>query len=598
MHYRSIRPFLLMVSLSVLAAACGGAVPDPLAPETILVNGKIVTVDADFNIVEAVAIRNGKFLVVGSSRQIRALAGKKTEIIDLEGKTVLPGFNDGHGHVTLTWGKKISPIEARFRSAESIEEVLDLLREQMETLGPGEALWFDRGANSPSQFRENRWPTRFDLDKVSRDRPILLSLGPGGGANAVVNTKLLRDSGITRNTRQPYEMGLFGEIVKDPGTGEPNGVFLGWAGQSLVRRNLRLYSTEMQAENILRASEEMVKYGITTVGDPNTAVASTDDNIPLLRAYQRLAVAGRLLVRVNILPRLPLLVTPVSESLDYLESLPYESGFGNDHVLVRQVKFMIDSSRGKYKLPHDEVKMAIKAIHGAGWQMMAHVGGGESFDVVLEAIDEAYQEYPNGPQRHIITHAVNPSEENLEIMVRRGIMVDPQPGTLYARYADDAEETFQEPGRQSYGPIPLRTYLDRGIPVMISSDQQPVGPMFHIFEAVNRVRRSGKPIVPEEAITVQEAIRATTLTPAYSTFQEDLKGSIEAGKLADLVVLGKDILTVPSMEIKNIPILRTMIGGEFVYINPDQEPDQEVEFWDPRIPRYSTMDVPAGVSLR
>ena len=175
-------------------------------------------------------------------------------------------------------------------------------------------------------------------------------------------------------------------------------------------------------------------------------------------------------------------------------------------------------------------------------------------------------------------------------------MVDPQPGTLYQRYADDAEQTFQEPGRQSYGPIPLRTYLDRGIPVMISSDQQPVGPMFHIFEAVNRVRRSGKPIVPEEAITVQEAIRATTLTPAYSTFQEELKGSIEPGKLADLVVLGKDILTVPSMEIKNIPILRTMIGGEFVYINPNQDPDQEVEFWDPRIPSYSTMDVPSGVN--
>jgi len=171
MHYPSMRSFLLIVSLSVLAAACGGSVPAPLAPETILVNGKIVTVDVDFNIVEAVAILNGKFLAVGTSREIRALAGQNTEVIDLEGKTVLPGFNDGHGHVTLTWGKKISPIEARFRSAESIEEVLDLLREQMETLGPGEPLWFDRGANSPSQFEENRWPTRFDLDKVSRVRP-------------------------------------------------------------------------------------------------------------------------------------------------------------------------------------------------------------------------------------------------------------------------------------------------------------------------------------------------------------------------------------------------------------------------------------------
>jgi predicted amidohydrolase YtcJ len=115
--------------------------------------------------------------------------------------------------------------------------------------------------------------------------------------------------------------------------------------------------------------------------------------------------------------------------------------------------------------------------------------------------------------------------------------------------------------------------------------------MFHIFEAVNRVRRSGKPIVPEEAITVEEAIRAATITPAYSTFQEDIKGSIEPGKFADLIVLGKDILTVPSMEIKDIPILRTMVGGEFVYVNPDQDPDQEVKFWDPGGSRYLKLDI-------
>ena len=144
-------------------------------------------------------------------------------------------------------------------------------------------------------------------------------------------------------------------------------------------------------------------------------------------------------------------------------------------------------------------------------------------------------------------------------MVKRGVMVDPQPGTLWD-YSDDAELP-----ENRYGPLPLRTYLDRGVGLMISSEQQPVGPMFHIFEAVNRVRRSGNPIVPEEAITVEEAIRATTITPAYATFQEDLKGSIERNKFADLVVLGRDILTAPPMEIKDIPILHTMIDGEFVY---------------------------------
>jgi len=595
MDRHPIRSFLLIVMLSVFAAACGGSVPNALAPDTILVNGKIVTVDADFSIVEAVAIRDDKFVAVGSNQQIQALAGTGTQVFDLEGKTVLPGFNDGHGHVTLTWGKKVDPIETKFRKAESIEEVLDALREKMATLGPDEVLWFDRGPSRPSQFKENRWPNRHDLDKVSTDRPILLSLG-GAGSNVIVNTKLMGDVGITRRTPQPSAQGLQGEIVKDA-SGQPTGVFLGWAGQALVRQGIQLYPTEDQAENILRASEVMLKYGITSVGDPNTAVAGTNDNVPFMRSYQRLAAEGRLPVRVNCMPRIPFLTVPLTECVNYLDSIPVDPGFGNDFLTMRQVKVVVNSSRGDFKLPRDDVKQVFKAVHRAGWQMMVHVGGGEAFDVALEAIDEAYEDYPEGPQRHLITHARNPTEENLEILVRRGIMVDPQPGTLYNQ-PDNAEERFQEPGRQAYGPIPLRTYLDRGVGVMISSDQQPVGPMFHIFEAVNRVRRSGKPIVPEEAITVEEAIRAATITPAYSTFQEDVKGSIEAGKFADLIVLGKDILTVPSMEIKDIPILRTMVGGEFVYVNPDQDPDQEVRFWDPGGSRFIKMDVPGGEGIQ
>jgi predicted amidohydrolase YtcJ len=135
-----------------------------------------------------------------------------------------------------------------------------------------------------------------------------------------------------------------------------------------------------------------------------------------------------------------------------------------------------------------------------------------------------------------------------------------------------SEEQNADPDRPAHAPIPLRTYLDRGIKVMTGSDsgRVPTGvPLFTIFEAVNRVNRSGKVLNPEERITLEEAIRAVTMTPAYSTFQENLKGSIEPGKLADLVVLGRDILTVPPLEIKDIPVLRTMVGGEFVYINPD-----------------------------
>lgn len=590
MKYSKILFSCLVLIFAGTALSCGGVILDSIAPDLVLINGKIVTVDADFSIAEAVAISDGKFVAVGNNAEISAMVGASTEVVDLVGNTVLPGFNDGHGHVTLTWGKKVDPIETRFRNATSIEEVLDILREKMESLDEGELLWFDRGASGPDVYKEKRWPTRHDLDAVSTDRPILLSLGRAG-SNAIVNTKLLRDLGIDSRTPQPRDQGMQGEIVKDS-EGQPTGVFLGWAGQSLVRRGIQLYPTDVQAENILRAAEQIHKYGITSIGDPNTAVASTNDNIPMMRAYQKLAAEGRLPIRANVIPRVPFLTIPLEENLNYLDSMPVEPGFGNDFVMMRQVKVVVNSSRGSFKLPHDDVKAVFKAIHKAGWQLMVHVAGGESFDVVMEAIDEAYDDYPDGPGRHLITHAREPSEENIQIMVKRGVMVDPQPGTLWD-YPDDAELP-----ENRYGPLPLRTYLDRGVGLMISSDQQPVGPMFHIFEAVNRVRRSGNPIVPEEAITVEEAIRATTITPAYATFQEDLKGSIERNKFADLVVLGRDILTVPPMEIKDIPILHTMIDGEFVYTNKNQDPYQEVLYWDPGRSRFLDLKIPDGDSLR
>ena len=414
----------------------------------------------DFSIAEAVAIRDGKFLAVGSSQQMRSLAGAKTEVVDLGGKSVVPGFNDGHGHVTLTWGRTVKPLESQLREATRIEDVIRILREAAEELPPGQLLFADRGVVSPSQFEENRWPNRWDLDRVAENRPILLAVGIAG-TNVISNSRLMAQLGIDRRTPQPYSQGLQGEIVKDE-RGEPTGVFLGWAGQGLIRQSIQLYPTDVQAENIKRATLEMVRYGITTVGDPNTTVAGTQDNIPFIRAYEQLESRGELLVRVNCIPRIPLLTVPVQECIRYIDELPYAPGFHTDRLLLRQVKLVVNSSTSDFELPHDDVKAVVKAVHRSGWQLFIHVGGGEAFDVALQAIDEAYQEFPEGPTRHIITHARNPTEQNLEILARWGVVVDPQPGSLY-NMADNAEADFQEPGRPAFGPPPLRTYLDRGI---------------------------------------------------------------------------------------------------------------------------------------
>ena len=559
---------LLGFTLLGILAGCGADL-GVLHPDTVLFNGKIVTVDEDFSIAEAVAIKDGRFVAVGSNSQIRSLAGDRTERVDLEGRTVLPGFNDPHLHFAHTLGFVVDELSTRYRQASSIGEILAVVQEKVEQTPPGELVWFFLGPSSPSRLEEGRYPNRKDLDPISPQHPVFLEYA-GNGANASANSLALKKAGITRRTPQPSTQGLLGEIVKDA-SGEPTGVFLGRAAASIAHTVLVRHSVETLVETIQNAFEVVLPNGITTIGDPNTNMSNVGENQNWAKAYQRLSSRGELMVRANVIMRLPIVYRPTEGILEWLDNLQFDSGFGNETLHFGQIKISIYDSSGDFKLPREDVKRVIKAVHRSGWRLYIHVGRGESYDLAMEGLEEAYAEFPREDVRHVITHARFPTDKNLEVLKRYGVMVEPQTGRIWGM-SDDYEEQNADPDRPAYGPTPLRTYLDHGIRVMTGSDagRPPTGiPMFTIFEAVNRVRSSGKVINPEERITVEEAIRAVTITPAYSTFEENLKGSIEPGKLADLVVLDGDILTVPSLEIRDIAVLRTMMGGEFVYVNPD-----------------------------
>jgi len=562
------------LGLALLGTLTGcGADLGVLHPDLVLLNGKIVTVDEDFSIAEAVAIKGGKFVAVGSNAQIRSLVGDRTEVFDLEGETVLPGFNDPHLHFAHSLGFVADELTQKFRSSTSIQEILAMVQEKIDQTPPGELVWFFLGPGSPNALEEGRFPNRKDLDPISAEHPVFLEYG-GSGANASANSLALKKAGITRRTPQPSTQKLIGEIIKDA-SGEPTGVLRGRGAVALAHRVLVRHSTETLFKTIQHAAETVVAFGITTIGDPNTNVSGLSDNQTWVQAYQRLSNQGKLMVRVNCIMRLPIPIQPTDEILEWLDNLLYDPGFGNDRLHFGQFKIVVYDSRPDYQVPRENVKRVIKAVHRAGWQLYIHVGGGESYDLAVEGLEEAHQEFPRQDARHIITHARSPTDKILEVLKRYGVMVEPQPSRVY-RMSDDYEEQNADPDRPAHAPIPLRTYLDHGIKVMTGSDsgRVPTGvPLFTIFAAVNRVGRSGKVLNPEERITLEEAIRAVTITPAYSTFQENLKGSIEPGKLADLVVLGRDILTVPPLEIKDIPVLRTMVGGEFVYINPDPDPN-------------------------
>ncbi len=524
------------------------------------------------------AIKDGRLVAVGSNSQVLALAGANTQRIDLERKTVLPGFYDSHVHIAGAAGEAPDPLINQMSQPTSIAEVVELVRQKVATASPGEVLRFTQGPGRAGQLEENRWPNRWDLDPVSPDNPVLINRIVADYV-WITNSQGLKMAGIERGSRQPHQDGLFGRFELDS-RGEPTGVVMGRAAQHILREAMSVYSTQDLRENMDAAvTGHVIPYGITTYADPLTA----SNNQPTQHAYQQLMRREEgFPARVNLVVRLPVRSQSTQANLDLVRGLLYSPPFDSEFLRVGTFKISLDKGRPgdrPYIVPAETGKAVLIEAHKQGWQLYVHITTPETFDYASEAVEEAYRLYPREDARHIFTHVGMPTQEDIETMKRLGIIANLQVGRYYF-LADDAEERYQvNPDRPDLRPNPVATYRDAGIPLTLSSDQAPIGPLYGIWSAVNRVRKSGKVYRPEELLTLEEAIRAYTATPAWAFFEEDLKGSLEAGKYADLVVLGQDILTVDPLGIKDIPVLRTMTNGEFVYVNPDQDPNQKVVYY-------------------
>ncbi|MDA2934452.1 amidohydrolase [Acidobacteria bacterium AH-259-D05] len=568
----------LLVLFLLILGRCASDVPGALAPDMVLHNGKIVTVDQDFSIAQAMAIKEGRFVAVGSDAQILALAGAQTEIVDLEGKTVLPGFHDSHVHLAHRVAEPPEPLIQKLGEAKSIAEIVEVVRQKVAATPPRELVWIPRGPRI-EQIEEKGWPTRHDLDPVSPENPVIVAFG--GDQAIVANSLALAAAKIDGNTPQPYKEGLFGEFHMDPRTGQPTGVATGFTAFHILREGegLNVWPTEKLEKNIARALKmEILPAGITSLSDPLTS----SENQPTQHAYQRLANSKEgLPVRINLMVRIPVRAFSTQDCLDLIDNLLFTPPFRSHFLRVGTFKLSLDKGRSgekPYVVPAEKGTKVLLDGHQKGWQLYVHIRAPEAFDYASQALEEAFRLYPRQDARHVFTHIPYPTQENLEIMKRLGIIADLQVGAIY-HLADDAKENYPvNPERPDLGPMPVATYRDAGIPVILSSDNSPIGPLFAVWEAVNRVRKSGKVFQPQERLTLEEAIRAITITSAWAFFQDDVKGSIEAGKYADLVVLGGDILSVDPLGIKDIPVLMTMTHGKFVYLNPNQDPMQKVDY--------------------
>jgi hypothetical protein len=565
-----------MMCVAALALA-GAAAGRGAEADLILHNGKIVTVDAGFSVQQAVAIRGDRIAAVGSDQAIlNAERGTHTKLIDLHGRMVLPGLFDSHVHPL---GGALSEFRAPLPVLDSFAAVQSFIRQQAAKTPPGE--WIVVPRTFPTRLRELRMPTREVLD-VDTAHPVMFD----ASYVVVVNSLGLKRSGITRDTPNPAR----GEIVKDA-HGEPNGILKN--AQSLLK-GLKPEGQFTEREQLQALEEMLQRYvaaGLTSIGDG--AVQENE-----IRLYRTLKAQNRLPLRVTM-TWWHNAAKPIEELRKEIQSADVTTNSGDEWLRFGAFKINVDGGmtigtafqrepygpfgaqlygktdpqdRGQLFESPEKLLAILRIARDAKWQLSAHCQGGGAIDGFLQALAALDREAPIAPTRSHLIHASFQSPAAIAEMKRMGVLADVQPAWLYLD-SPALEKVFGSDGMRYF--FPLRSYLDAGIGIAGGSDHMighdknsatnPYNPFLGLWTAVTRLNTRNEVVHAEERITRAEALRMYTTGAAYRHFAENSRGSIERGKLADLVVIDRDYLTCPEEEIRRIEPIAVMIGGRIVH---------------------------------
>ena len=522
---------------------------DPANVDLILTNGKVLTVDSEFSIRNTVVVDDGIIIETGDAELTRKYKSQK--IVDLEGKVIMPGFNDSHTHIR---GRPQRYIE--LGKVTSIVEIQELISNKIAEIGEGE--WITGYGWSEDELDEGRRPLRRDLDAAAPSNPLILTRA--GGHSAVSNSMALNLAGVTLATPQPE-----GGVIERGEDGELNGIIR--ERQELVGRLVPDSTYEELIASLEINLNDLLRLGITSITDaskPPSQFAMWEElyktaTLPLPRSqvqFQWFDVQGINEVKAR-----------VGEGTDFLKIGPIkvfaDGGFTGPAAYTLEPYRNQGEYRGYLNMPPRELAAHLKEIHDAGWQMGIHAIGDAAIVMVVNILADALEDNPRQDHRHYLNHfSMRPPELTMKLMAEHQIHITQQPNftyTLEGRYVDNLN------GWRLQHNNPLRSPMDYGLKVAISSDILPIGPMVGIYAAVTRKGMTGTIYGADEAITREEAIRAYTETGAYLNFEEDFKGTLEPGKFADMIVLSDDILTIADEEIMNIEILNTYIDGELVY---------------------------------
>jgi predicted amidohydrolase YtcJ len=548
--------------LSALAlAACGVAaagqtpLPRPPAPDLILINGKVITVDRNFSVAEGVGILGDRILTVGNEDQLRALAGPSTRVIDLKGNTVIPGLMDNHLH-GAGGGPGVDLSRAR-----SLGDVYTAIAARVNQTAPGGVVVSNSDWHE-AQLKEQRLPLRDDLDAIAPRHPVVLVRG---GHEYILNSAALARWNITTDTPEPPG----GRITRYP-DGRLNGELVDTAKSMVKLPPAPPRTSRQQIADRIADYKKLNEAGLTTIRHPGLSVAD-------YRLLQEMRTRGELTIRINALLRAPgdAIVGAIAEA-------GIKPGEGDAWLRVGGVKLAVDGGfegglmREPYEKPWDDHGRfrglqildterffeVVADLNRLDWRIATHAVGDAAIDLVLNAYEKANADRPIANRRWSIEHAFIGRPDHLPRMRALGLGISAQ-NHLYL--AGPSLVTYWGQARAAIT-TPARMYLDAGLQVSSGTDAPvvPYPPLWTLYHFITRDTITGGVLGADQRVTRQQALRMATINNAWLNMEERTRGSIEPNKLADLVILNEDPLTCPEPRLRDARVLATIVGGKVV----------------------------------
>ena len=528
--------------------------------ETVIKNANIMTMDTNRPRAQAVAMTHGRFAGVGSNEDMEGLIGPETKIIDVGGKTVLPGFIDGHIHVLSSGVKHVNMADCAVRTLTEIQAGLKERAAKTPAGGWVQGFKFDDTKTDRTASNEGRHLYREDLDAVTTDHPMMVA--HRGGHVFYMNSAGLEAGGYNDESEDPPG----GRLGRDPDTGKLNGIVYERAIDHIRFGLIPVDTDEIRREGLRTICNMLNEVGLTSVHDARVTAEE-------FQTYQDGKADGELSLRVYALMWYP--------QFPALKDAGIKTGLGDDLLRVGGIKMVADgaiSTRTAYlsepyegsscdhgilAMEADEIEQQVMDMHKAGFQVCIHANGDSTIDLVLTAYEKAQKTYPRSDARHRIEHCTLINPELLARMKAGGVVATPFCTFVYHH----GEKMRYYGEKRLEWMFAQRSFIDAGVMSTGATDYPPgpFEPLLGIQSCVTRIDSTGKEWGINQRISVEEALRLYTLNGAYASFEENIKGSVEIGKLADLVVLGSDPTKIDPMGIKDIKIQQTILGGRTVY---------------------------------